>query len=185
MSQLSSLSAPLHRRVVARCPSLSAVVFVLLSLCSTSALSMVNAASLRSEHLRDVADGNEAAQLHCLALNVYHEARGEPIEGKFAVAAVTLNRVTSRRFPNTVCRVVWQRSQFSWTNDGRPDKPFEAGAWNEALQIATMIYHYDHSSSDVGRATFFHTVNVRPRWAKHKRKVGRVGQHIFYESRGS
>ena len=178
-------SGLLAARDAAARPALSAIVFALLSMFSTSALSLVHEAALHSEFERHVADGNELAQLHCLALNVYHEARGEPLEGKFAVAAVTLNRVASPRFPETVCRVVWQRSQFSWTNDGRPDAPYEADAWYEALHVAAVIYQLDGSGTAVGRATFFHTVDVNPHWAKSKRRVGQVGQHIFYESAGS
>ena len=33
-------------------------------------------------------------------MNIYHEARGEPEPGKYAVAAVTLNRVKSKKHPN-------------------------------------------------------------------------------------
>ena len=47
-------------------------------------------------------------ELHCLAKNVYHEARGESKAGKLAVAHVTLNRVHSDEFPDTVCGVVYQ-----------------------------------------------------------------------------
>ena len=82
--------------------------------------------------------------LICLALNVYHEARGEAFEGKQAVASVTLNRARDRRFPNTVCDVVKQSSrrkgrrracQFSWYCDGRNDRP-SGKAWGEALHVA-------------------------------------------------
>src|SRR5579885_1777609 len=47
-----------------------------------------------------------AEDLECLAENVYFEARGEPLEGQFAVAEVTLNRTEARNFPHTVCGVV-------------------------------------------------------------------------------
>ena len=46
--------------------------------------------------------------LLCLALNVYHEARDQPVYGMQAVAEVVLNRVHDRRFPDTVCEVVKQ-----------------------------------------------------------------------------
>src|SRR5258706_5652330 len=62
--------------------------------------------------------------LQCLAENVYFEARGEPLEGQYAVAEVTLNRTRSEHFPHTVCGVVhetrWNASRgrfiadFSW-----------------------------------------------------------------------
>ena len=119
-------------------------------------------------------------ELRCLALNVYYEARNEPLEGKFAVAAVTMNRVRSPRFPSTVCAVVWQRRQFSWTHDGRPDNPYELEPWHEALWVATLTYKFGHPSN-VGGATNYHAVYTQPVWASSLQKVARVGRHIFYE----
>ncbi|MGZ9034938.1 MAG: hypothetical protein ACXW25_11110, partial [Rhodospirillales bacterium] len=46
---------------------------------------------------------NLEAELRCLALNVYWEARSESALGRLAVAAVTLNRVAHRDFPGTIC----------------------------------------------------------------------------------
>lgn len=42
----------------------------------------------------------------CLALNVYHEARSENYDGQMAVAQVTLNRVASEKYPDSICDVV-------------------------------------------------------------------------------
>ena len=50
----------------------------------------------------------DTQQMNCLAINIYHEARGETVEGKFAVGHVTMNRVNSNRFPNSICKVVYQ-----------------------------------------------------------------------------
>ena len=55
-------------------------------------------------------NGMQKRELICLALNVYYEARGESLAGKYAVAEVTMNRVTSRRYPETVCAVVYEKS---------------------------------------------------------------------------
>jgi spore germination cell wall hydrolase CwlJ-like protein len=54
-------------------------------------------------------------ELGCLVANIYHEARGEDALGQAAVAHVTLNRVRSPSYSDTVCGVVWQPGQFSWT----------------------------------------------------------------------
>ena len=51
----------------------------------------------------------------CLAANIYYEARGESVKAQKAVAHVTLNRVKSKQYPKTVCAVVLQNKQFSWT----------------------------------------------------------------------
>ena len=45
-------------------------------------------------------------QVNCLALTVYHESRGEPVEGQLYVARTVLNRVKHSRYPDDICRVV-------------------------------------------------------------------------------
>ena len=118
------------------------------------------------------------SEFDCLALNVYHEARGEARAGQLAVAAVTLNRVRDAEFPDSVCGVVWQRGQFSWTRDGKPDRPYEKDAWEQAKRVALAAWW---GQSNVGVATYFHAVSVRPFWARERRKIARVGRHVFYE----
>ena len=46
--------------------------------------------------------------LTCLALNVYFEARNQPVNGQIAVSSVVLNRVKSNKYPNDICSVVKQ-----------------------------------------------------------------------------
>ena len=118
------------------------------------------------------------SEFDCLALNVYHEARGESPEGQLAVAAVTLNRVRDPEFPDSVCAVVWQRGQFSWTHDGRPDRPYEKDAWEVAKRVARSAWV---GLSNIGAATHFHTTGVDPFWVTDRRRVARVGRHVFYE----
>ncbi len=74
-----------------------------------------------------------------LACNIYWEAHTEGYEGMLAVATVTMNRVASPRYPNTVSEVVWQRKQFSWTHDGLYDRPEYRPTWKQALQIASLF----------------------------------------------
>jgi spore germination cell wall hydrolase CwlJ-like protein len=56
-------------------------------------------------------------EVTCLAQNIYFEARGESRVGQLAVAHVTMNRTRSVRYPNSVCAVVYQKYQFSWTHN--------------------------------------------------------------------
>ena len=51
-------------------------------------------------------------EVKCLAQNIYFEARDQKTKGQIAVALVTINRVESRRFPNTVCKVVYQANRY-------------------------------------------------------------------------
>ena len=118
----------------------------------------------------------------CLALNVYFEARSEPIIAQFAVAQVTINRVQSELYPNNVCDVVWDKHQFSWTHDGKSDTPKEVEAWDTAKWVAKIALR------DNGRflyvvptdAVHFHADYVRPYWVTSCVRVSKIGRHIFY-----
>lgn len=123
-----------------------------------------------------------AHQQHCLALALYWEARGESDRGMGAVAAVVLNRVADRRFPDTVCGVVKQGGetppcQFSWWCDGKSDRPRDQHSWQRAMDIADRMLHRRHYNK-LGGALFFHSTSVNPRW-RYKR-VARIGGHVFY-----
>ncbi|AIQ72640.1 MULTISPECIES: cell wall hydrolase [Paenibacillus] len=50
---------------------------------------------------------------------VMAEAEGEPYKGKVAVANVVLNRLRSANFPDTIYKVIYQKSQFSPVANGR------------------------------------------------------------------
>ena len=54
-----------------------------------------------------------AEAVMCLALNLYHEARSEPLKGQLAVAHVVMNRVNDPQFPQTVCGVIKQKTSFA------------------------------------------------------------------------
>jgi N-acetylmuramoyl-L-alanine amidase len=120
----------------------------------------------------------ENAELICLAKNIYFEARGEPYRGKLAVAQVTLNRVKSPNFSNTICGVVYQPYQFSWTLTYK--KITDKVAWNAALSLADKVLDGTVKMPNF-RATYFHAKSVRPKWAKNKTLVATIGNHVFYE----
>ena len=126
----------------------------------------------------------------CLALNIYHEGRGEPVLGKYAIATVTLNRVASKNYPDNVCQVVYQRSYsqklkryiggFSWTQDDIADTPMEPKAWTDAYEIAKDVYQGEQHSEDLSDALFYHANYVKPYWIKNKQPIKTIGRHIFY-----
>lgn len=126
--------------------------------------------------------------LRCLAQNVYFEARGEPLEGQYAVAEVTLNRVRAPNFPHTICGVVhekrWDPSRrrfvadFSWTELG-PVSPDDGPAWKQAMAVAAAEYDDRHESVVPG-ALFYHSTSVRPAWSRTRKVVAMIGNHIFY-----
>ncbi len=117
---------------------------------------------------------------HCMALNIYFEARNQTATSAVAVGFVVLNRVASKRFPNTVCKVVWQRKQFSWTLDGKSDRPREKAAWETAQILADTVMS-GHYNDPTNGALFYHANYVKPYWMGVKMKVSaKLGSHIFY-----
>lgn len=124
------------------------------------------------------------AQFECLAQTIYHEARGETLQGQVAVAEVVLNRLDDPRFPKTICGVVGQGGRggcaFSWTCDGRPDQAADRAAWDQAAKIArAMIDGAPRRLTD--GATFFHTIGVRPTWTRSYQRTAQIGAHTFYQ----
>lgn len=133
--------------------------------------------------------------LLCMALNIYHEARSEPVKGQIAVAQVTLNRVNHKHYPNSVCEVVTQRKQFSWTiGKLKPVKkqgkvigyrlkpnaiPKEDKAWQRSVSVARYVM--SGKSRDLSNgAIFYHTKQVNPYWNRDKQLVTQLGNHVFY-----
>jgi N-acetylmuramoyl-L-alanine amidase len=114
----------------------------------------------------------------CLALNLYHEARGEGPEGMLAVGDVTLNRVAHPDWPDDICSVVHQPHQFSWT--AAPGTVQEPEAWDAAKAIATDLLLGDAQSVLDHTALFFHATYVSPEWAAQMQPLGRIGNHLFY-----
>lgn len=126
-------------------------------------------------------DTTSENDFYCLAQNIYFESRGESNVGQEAVAWVTLNRVFDEKFPNTICDVVWQDGQFSWTHDGKSDKPRKDDAWTNAKYIAKYVLEAYHVELDPTEgATYFHANHVKPGWRKKFNQVVRIDNHVFY-----
>lgn len=118
--------------------------------------------------------------LACLAEALYFEARGEGREGQLAVAEVILNRVDSRRFPATVCGVINQPQQFSYTIGG-PKQIKNKNAYRKAIKFAETALS-SATRELTGGATYFHTRAVSPNWAYRFTRTARIGHHIFYRT---
>ena len=126
-----------------------------------------------------------AEDRYCLAQNIYFESRGESTVGQEFVGWVTLNRVMNSDFPGEICKVVWQKDQFSWTHDGKSDTPKDKDAWATAQVIAgEVITAYGVDRDPTEGATYFHATSVKPGWAKKFERVVQIDNHIFYVDRG-
>ena len=146
--------------------------------------------------------------IDCLTKNIYFEAKNQSIAGQIAVALVVLNRVKDKRFPNTICAVIYEgptyeswktrqipdlpkesrkyyprrdRCQFSWYCDGKSDEPKEKKVYQRLLTISKSIVYNTINFIDItDGATHYHADYVKPAWAKVKTRTTRIGNHIFY-----
>ncbi len=128
-----------------------------------------------------------ADEVKCLAKNIYFEARNQSIEGMYAVADVTLNRVKDSRWPSTICAVVKQRRegvcQFSWYCDGLSDEPRHRAVYNLSYMIAYMRAKNKDSPVLPNDIYWYHSNEVDPYWADAYSHKTTIGDHLFYSDR--
>jgi len=132
----------------------------------------------------------------CLLEAIYHEARSEPLMGMVAVGNTILNRVYSKKYPNTICGVVHQgkylngkpirnQCQFSYWCDGKPEVFNDMEGLKKSIAVAEMSL-----MGVIMRSTFnsthYHATYVKPDWSKKSRfvRLDRIGNHIFYLDKG-
>ncbi len=139
--------------------------------------------------LGSVEVGRKTEAWHCLAEALYFEARGESVEGQVAVAEVILNRVDSKRYPDTVCGVIRQGEgnglggcQFSYRCDGRSDQPADQAAFEQVGKVAWLMLQGRPRALTEG-ATHYHTTSVRPSWASKLIRTAHIGEHLFYRKK--
>lgn len=127
----------------------------------------------------------------CLAQAIYHEARGETREGQLAVANVIINRAMSKKYPSTICGVVFQNAdkgrykcQFTFACDGRSDMGRERSAWNRSIKMAEDAFYEFQRGERPGvvpnSVLFYHTTAVAPKWSHTFNRVAAIGSHVFY-----
>lgn len=137
----------------------------------------------------------EDAALQALALNLYHEARGETIDGMIMIGKVTLNRVENEHFPDNVCDVVYQgrknvdgsmqryKCQFSWYCDGQSDRPTNEKSWDVSRDLAQELLDGVHDDFGFDATHYLNpkVVSRMPRWSRVYTFIGSVGDHHFYD----
>ena len=124
-------------------------------------------------------DAPSDRDLACLAEAVYYEARGEPIQGRAAVAYVVLNRAESGKFPKTPCAVVAEGCQFSYRCDGRPEA-LAVRADRDAAFVTAKAVLAGAVADPTNGALFFRASRIRPGWFESRIRVGEIGNHAFY-----
>jgi len=115
-------------------------------------------------------------QISCLAQNIYHEARGSTKLDQVAVGWGTMNRSKSGIYPSTICEVVFQKYQFSWTMNKKTIT--DRQAFIKSFELASEIY-YNQIKDPTNNATHFHTSQINPAWAKVGIGRKKIGAHIY------
>ena len=134
-----------------------------------------------------VSAAERTRQLDCLTRNIYWEAASEPFEGKVAVAQVTMNRVESGRFADSVCGVVHQKNiiyekvicQFSWYCEStHKTRAVYTPLWRESEEVAKKVLLENFRLPSLKNALYYHADYVSPNWGKPR--IEKIGRHIFY-----
>ena len=137
-----------------------------------------------------VTAAEQTRQLECLTRNIYWEAASEPFEGKVAVAQVTLNRMQSGKFADSVCGGVHQKNvfyervvcQFSWYCEGNHKvKAIHKPMWRESEEVAKKVLLEGFRLPSLHKALYYHADYVNPGW--NHPKLEKIGRHIFYGER--
>lgn len=142
---------------------------------------------------------NDLTEAQLMALCIWAEARGEGMEGRIAVGSVILNRVDSRKWDGeTVHEVIMCPWQFSWLNS-IPPQTVQDPQYERCVKIARdfegsyhdtpglfIMYEIAKNMLDgtIKRnvpSLEYHTLNVKPKWAKKLKVYKVIDQHIFYQ----
>ena len=132
------------------------------------------------------ADGLDVYDLEVAARTVYGEARGEPPEGRLAVARVIVNRW--RADPDATLQAVCEKPhQFSCWNKNDPNEPKVRGVqWDDPnlrACLAAVLAALDPKSADPTHGSkHYHAVGIQPWWAAGREPTVIIGNHAFYNS---
>ncbi len=128
------------------------------------------------------------ADVDALILNAFNEARGEPVAGIRAVLGVTMARVDSMCYPDTVHGVVYQRKQFSWTWQRGSARTLLAAKSREPatyLRVKSVVDQFIADGAKPSEAILYHVRGVRPVWSRAVSvdRIQVMGRHVFYDNR--
>ena len=115
-----------------------------------------------------------------LAINVYHEARGESIEGQLAVCHVVMNRAEKRK--RSIKSIVLQPFQFSWHNGNKFPPLAEYSTLQSCISVAEKAAQERAEGINLSGADhYFAEYITPPEWSKGMKLIKKIGKHIFYK----
>ena len=113
------------------------------------------------------------SDLYLLSCCIYGEARGETYSGKVAVAAVILNRVKHKSFPNSIAGVIYQPGAFTCVDDGQ----INLGTNDECTRAAQdALNGWDPSG---GAIYYYNPKTATNKWIRSRPVIVTIGKHVF------
>lgn len=122
----------------------------------------------------------QQTELQCLAENIFYEAGVESHAGKYAVAQVTVNRLRTGRWGDSICSVVHSPRQFSWTINPVREVP-RGKNWEDSVKIARQVMR-GKRVAHLQTALYYHATYVNPLWRKKSAQIAKIGVHVFYSA---
>lgn len=129
--------------------------------------------------------------LYWMVMNIYFEARNQPLAGMLAVGQVVLNRVDHPNYPKAVKDVVTQAKlnskgqpirnmcQFSWYCDGKKDYVDRTNKVYSKVEYAARLVLERRIPDLIDGATHYHAAKVKREWGYPLTTI--IGDHIFYK----
>lgn len=114
--------------------------------------------------------------IYLMAQVVYGESRGEPFQGKVAVASVILNRAKNKNFPNSIDGVVKQKGAFSCVKNGTISVIPNEECYNAVFEALK-------GDDPTNHALYFYNPKIATcSWMKNTKKSNKkaIGQHVFF-----
>ncbi len=120
----------------------------------------------------------------CLRDNIYFEARNQSSMGMAMVGIVTIQRTHMPEFAPTICGVVYEHAQFSWTLKAHHinlKNKAERQAYNMCGVIAQNLLTNSNGIDELYKdVAYYHKTTVHPKWADSMRHEFVIEDHVFY-----
>ena len=127
--------------------------------------------------------GKRLSSVEILAVNAYHESRGESDLANLMVMSVVLNRVADRRWPSSISGVVFQKAAFSWIGDKLSDSITDLGEYRRLYKLTEYFLVNKDIFLEISQgANHYHSIKITPYWKGSERMeyVMTVDGHKLY-----
>ena len=122
-----------------------------------------------------------------LSQTVYGEARGEDIDGRYAVCNTIFNRVVSDNplfiKDKSIARACLRHKQYScWDHGYISHFDAKSDSYKEILELTFDAFNkFKKGLDNTKQATHYHTKHIHPDWVSDMKRTAIIDNHIFYK----